>query len=172
MIRKAVITGQVRSGLRTRYFPKSRIGHGLISLAPWLNLVLLLIFFLLIDSKIVLQPGVDIKLPEAPFKDGSVPGMPLVVLSIGPGGGPREEVIVFDDQRFLPRVETQMQRLREILGKRARALTGVPLVIHADARVSHGTVLDLVRIAREAGVPEVNFASRALDAGRNGARTP
>ena len=36
----------------------------------------------------------------------------------------------------------------------------MPLVIHADARVEHGTIMNLVNMAGEAGVSRVNVASK------------
>ena len=172
MIRKAVIHSQVLSGLRTRYTPRSRIGQGVISLAPWLNLVLLIAFFLLLDSKVVLQPGVDLRLPEAPFTDGSPSGLPVVVLSISSPAGPREEIVVFDDERFLVADRSQMERFRERVAARAAGPSALPLVIHADSRVSHGTVLGLVNTARDAGVREISISVRDSAAPEGREKTP
>ena len=57
MIGAGKLRTRTAAELRTRYFPKSRIGQGLISVAPWVNIVLLLIFLLLLDRKSVIQPG-------------------------------------------------------------------------------------------------------------------
>jgi biopolymer transport protein ExbD len=88
------------SGLRTKYVPRSRIGQGLISVAPWVDVVLLIVFFLLVGSRVVLQPGVVVALPEGPFTEGTRPGLIAVVLSVGGEGGRREEIVFFDDERF------------------------------------------------------------------------
>jgi biopolymer transport protein ExbD len=174
MIRKAVITSQALTGLRTRYHPKSRIGQGVISLAPWLNLVLLILFFMIIDSKVVLQPGVVMRLPEAPFADGTPPGMTAVVLEIGsPAGGAREEIVIFNDERFQMKSPDWVQRFRDAVSAQSQSHAGVPLILYVDSRVSHGTVLALVNIAREAGVRDVNLATRepAPPAGKADAKT-
>ena len=160
MIRKAVISSQVLSGLRTRYAPRSRIGQGLISVAPWLNLVLLLVFFAMVESKTLLVPGAVVRLPKMPFRDGTPPGMTAVALSIGQPGGSREEVIIFDDERFQVKSAEQMRRLRETLADRVRRHGDVPLVLLADERMNHGTVVKIMDMAREAGVREVNIAAR------------
>src|ERR1039458_111963 len=92
--------GWSATGLRTRYLPRSRIGQGLISVAPWVNLALLMFCFLLLNSKLVLQPGVVINLPRAPFREGTGSEMVAAVLSVpGTTRGPREEFIWFNDQR-------------------------------------------------------------------------
>ena len=49
------------NGLRTRFFPKSRIGQGLISMAPWVDLVLLIVFFVLIKGPQIQLGGVLIE---------------------------------------------------------------------------------------------------------------
>ena len=160
MIRKAVITSQVLSGLRTRYSPRSRIGQGLISVAPWLNIVLLIVFFAMAESKVLLTPGVVVQLPEMPFRDGTPAGLTAVVLSIRQPGGGREELIVFDDERFPVKSPERLQRLRETLATKARNKAGAPLVLLADERVNHGTIVTMINMAREAGIHEVNIAAR------------
>lgn len=160
MIRKTVITSHVLSGLRTRYAPRSRIGHGLISVAPWINIVLLVIFFAMVESRTLLMPGVVVRLPEMPFRDGTPPGMTAVGLSIGQPGGGRDELIIFEDERFPVKSPEKMQRLREKWTERAHRRVGVPLVLLADERMDHGTVVRIVNMAREAGFREVNIAAR------------
>jgi biopolymer transport protein ExbD len=160
MIRKAVISSQVLSGLRMRYSPRSRIGQGVISLAPWLNLVLLIVFFFIVYSNVVLQPGVVVRLPEAPFTDGSPPGITAVVLSLATPGGSREEIVVFEDERFVLANPKQATRLRDTLAARTRSKPGAPLVLLIDERVSHGTVVTLMNMAREAGAKEVAVSLR------------
>ena len=84
--------------LRTRFMPKNRIGHGLISAAPWLNILLLLVFFLLFHNRIVLQPGCVIDLPTSHAADGSHVGLAAVVRSVQDlRSGTRQEIIYFND---------------------------------------------------------------------------
>ncbi len=87
--------GRGAGGLRTRYTPQSRLGQGLISVAPWVNVVLLLIMFALLDRKFVLQPGFRIELPAGPFEDGLSSALGAVVLSVpGAEPGAREDVVL------------------------------------------------------------------------------
>ncbi len=149
------------SGLRTRFFPKNRIGHGLISLAPWLDLVLLLVLFLLLQTHFVLQPGVLIRLPTTRFSDGSRPVMALVVLSV-PGESEKafREIAFFDDARYRLDQERYRDALREALAARARKRPDGDLAILADKSVSHGTIMTLCDMARDAGIGRVNVSSR------------
>ena len=151
------------TGLRTRYFPKSRIGQGLISVAPWVNLALLMFCFLILDSKLVVQPGVCVELPRGPFREGT--GFEIVadVLSVrGTGGAPREEMIFFNDQRYRVKSEEQMRSLKQAFAVRLREHHDANLIIQADQRVPHGTVVQVMNMALEVGIKQVNIATRSL----------
>jgi biopolymer transport protein ExbD len=161
MLRKTAISSFALSGLRTRYFPRFRVGQGLLSVAPWLNLVLLILFFLLLDSKFVLQPGVVVRLPEAPFRGGLHPTLTAVVLSVESGAtGARDEIVFFDDERFLARNDQQMERLRSAFVGKAVRSPEATLVLQADVSVRHGTVMRILTMARETGIKEVDLATR------------
>jgi len=150
---------QTVSGLRTRYVPKSRIGHGVISLAPWMDIVLIVVFFALLQGKFVIRPGVVVELPGAEVRGGTQDGLTAVVLSLGEGDR-REEFVIFDDDRFRSNDAEQMHRLRTALGKKVRTRPGAPLIVMADQRVAHGTLVKLYDMARRLGVEEVNVATR------------
>ncbi|MDI6774516.1 MAG: biopolymer transporter ExbD [Verrucomicrobiota bacterium] len=148
-------------GLRARFFPKSRIGHGLIALAPWLNIALLLMFFALVFSRIVVQPGYVVDMPAAPFADGLRPLITAVALSLEPtGGGDREEVIFFDDVRFKIGREKQWDRLKQAMSEFLRQRPGADLTILADSRVRYGTLVQLITLAKDVGIEKVNLAYR------------
>ena len=51
-------------------------------------------------------------------------------------------------------------RLGEAMAEGAGRKAGVPLVLMADQRVSHGTITRIVNMARAAGFHEVNIAAR------------
>jgi biopolymer transport protein ExbD len=149
------------TGMRTRFFPKSRISQGVFSVGPWLDAVLLVIFFLLVDSRLVLQPGVRVELPRAPFREGSPAGMTAVIMTVGATEiRPGRTIVFFDDERFLANEAEQMRGLRSAFSARARRRPEADLVIQADRRVPYGTVVDVMNMALEAGVPRVNIAVR------------
>lgn len=161
MIRKDKYRSLATSGLRTRYLPKSRIGQGLISVAPWVNIVFLLFFFMLIDRKFLLEPGILVDLPKAAVEQGSLFDMTAVVLSIkGAEKDSREEIVFFDDVRYKLKQEEQKKRLQRAFSSRVMDGREVTLVIQADAKVSHGTVVDLMNMALAAGIDRVNIAAK------------
>ncbi len=148
-------------GLRTRYAPKSRLGHGMISIAPWLDFVLLLLLFGLLNSNVVLQPGVVVSLPDAPFSQGTGTEMVAVVLSvtdteIGHSGA----IVFFDDERFMLGKGAQMSAFAQALSRRLRDHPGAPLVLQADKAIPQGSIMELVDIASGVGVKKINLAVR------------
>ncbi len=147
--------------LRTRYRPRNRIGQGLISAAPWVDVVLLLIFFTLLDSKMVLQPGFVIELPEASFRDGSRSSMLAVVISVETiDGSERQEIVFFDDVRFMVKSYEQMEKLKYAFAEYLKKMPEFNLIIQADKHVSHGTLVKLYDIAGDVGIKTVNIALR------------
>lgn len=130
-------------------------------MGPWVDVVFLVILFLLVGSKVVLQPGVVIALPEAPFTDGTPFGLMAVVLSVGGGiGAAREEIVFFDDERFRVRDEEQVKKLKAAFARANREHIEAGLIIQADQRVRHGTVVSLMNMARDVGIPRVNVAEK------------
>jgi biopolymer transport protein ExbD len=170
MIRKGIVKPQTVSGLRTRYTPKSRIGQGFVGLAPWFDVVLIAVFFVLLETKFVLQPGVVVELPRAPDTGGLSSDLIAVVLSVESGvRGARDEIVFFEDDRYRVSDPRQMNRLQGVLRSRARKSLGSGLVIQADQAVRQGTLAELLEMARQVGVPRVSLATRS---GRSGVTTP
>jgi biopolymer transport protein ExbD len=148
--------------LRTRYFPKSRIGQGLISVAPWVNMALLLIFMLLLDRKCVLQPGYVVELPRGPFRAGLRSDLAVIVRSVGqPGSGVRKEILYFNDQRFLVNDAEQMKNFQSTLAHCSLEDKVAGLIVFSDTHVNVETMVKLFNIAMEVGIRKVNVASKS-----------
>jgi biopolymer transport protein ExbD len=155
------------TGLRTRFTPRSRIGQGLVSVAPWLDVLLLFLFFLVSGQQVRLQPGVRVRLPEARFRDGAAGDVVMVVLSVrDPGTGRTRDLVFFDDVRYRVEGGAQTALLRRALAAKAAQAAakggGVTLTLQADRGVSHGTVTDIMNMALESGVTAVNVGTRPL----------
>jgi biopolymer transport protein ExbD len=148
------------SGLRTRFSPKNRVGQGVVGMAPWLDIMLLFLLFALLQNQIVLQPGAIVHLPRAAFADGSRPAMSLVALSVAGDDGNRHEIVFFDDARYPVAEPRFRQALREAVARQARLHSQGDLAILADREMSHGTLVLLYDMAREAGIARVNVAAR------------
>lgn len=108
---------------------------------------LLALAFFLAVSPFVLQPGINIKLPASPFTGGAPFGS--MVLSIPRGGW-----FYFNDERL------DESHLADVFKAAAASHPGAPLIIEADERVAHGTVVAAWNAAQEAGIAEVSIATR------------
>ena len=151
------------SGLRTRYFPKNRIGHGFLVISPWVDILLLLLFLIMLDKHIVLQPGVVINLKQSSFGDATRSGFEVVVMSVkGIKGSMTEDLVFYDDVRFEIKYEKPRNDLMESFKTRVDTTGNSNLVIYADQAVSHGTIITIINLAKQAGVANVNMATSPL----------
>ncbi len=149
----------VWKGLRNRYRPDHRISRGMVTAAPWIDVVLLIVFFLLCSLPFVLQPGIAIDLPATHIGAGHPFGHSMVVvLQDDPHSGNREEIVFFDDRRF--RFETQRDALRQALRRAVTRRPDLPLVVEADRQVRHGLLVEIYGLAADAGIREINVATR------------
>jgi biopolymer transport protein ExbD len=130
-------------------------------MAPWLDVLLLAAFFVGVHSRVVLQPGVVLDLPEMPFRGGSPYGLMAVVLSVEAGeGSGMEEIVFFDDERFRLSNSSHLVKLEQAFAASVRAHQEADLIIQIDRRVPHGTVMTIVDTARKVGIKRVNVAVR------------
>ncbi len=152
-------SGWKAAELRTRFVPKSRIRSGLASISPWLDLVLLLFFFMFSEGRVVMQPGVIVNLPVASFEEGVTSGMIAVVLALdNPDGA--SEVIFFDDEPYAASDEKRMSELKLAFREYSTSHDETALTIYADEKIAHGTVSEIVQIARDIGLEHVNMGTR------------
>ena len=151
------------SGLRTRYVPQNRIGQGLLSMSPWIDIVFIIIYYVLLHGNFVIQPGVVINLPEEPISGGSEPGITVLVLSIETEEpGIRQELVLFDDSVYRPDDASTMEALKVAIARKAVERPGRPLILQADRTVTHGTLTLIYGIAKKLGIRKVNHATRII----------
>jgi biopolymer transport protein ExbD len=117
-------------------------------------IVFLLLIFLVLSSPLVLQPGiglVDLPASSSPAA-ASFQGLVVTVT--------RDNLLFFNNQ------PTSLDALRKALQTAAQQSHNQELIIKADRQVPHGTVIQIMSIALEAGVSAVNLATRPELAGR------
>jgi biopolymer transport protein ExbD len=131
----------------------------ILMVAPWLNLILLLLLFGLIERRLILHPAINIQLPRITFTDGIQSSMIMVLLARPtPTPNVYQEIVFFDSKRYLVKDKTEMQRLQESLAHASKIhREPPPLLILADERVSHGTIMRLCEMAREVGITTVSM---------------
>lgn len=117
-------------------------------MAAFAGVFFILLIFILLHSQLVFTPGVPIRLPVVDELPGVI-GRALVV-SVDAGGQ-----FYFDNQ--LTHARPLQQRLAQEAEAAGEALT---LIIQADAAVSSGQVMELLALARRAGVTNAAWATR------------
>lgn len=125
--------------VRTKQYP-----FGWLIVFPLLDVVFLLIFFLLLSSNFVLQPGIAISAPFSKFT--LAPQARYQILSITGNG-----LIYFRDQRV------SMHELGARLDEARR--DGRAIIIKADRATSYDTIIRVANLALESGVPSVALAT-------------
>lgn len=146
------------SGLRTRYFPRKRIGHGLISVAPWINLMLLIAMFVLLEKRFVIQPGYVFRMPAAPLAEGVHPDWRLVVMSMPQRDGTLDVLVFFNDERFRLSRAGRVEALSAQLAGCKRTNPAGMLMIEADERVPHGALAQIMEMVHAVGLRRVGVA--------------
>ena len=149
-------SGWMANELRTRFVPKSRIRSGFTVVSAWLDLILILFFFLYIKSQIIIRPGIIVELPTGSFNEGVAGGPVMVVKQVDDSSG-KSNVVFFDDELYRVDDPMRMNALKTALSRYVDGHNESELTIYADKRISHGTVSGLVELSRDVGLDRVNM---------------
>jgi biopolymer transport protein ExbD len=121
---------------------------GWLVVIPFIDVVFLLIFFLLLSSNFILQSGISVSLPFSRFTLG--PQMNQQIISITGGGVP---AIYFRDQKIT------IEQLGPLLDAAKRE--GRSIIIKADRLTPYDTVVQVTNAALEHGITSVALATTA-----------
>ena len=119
---------------------------GWFFLVPLLDVVFLLIFFLLLSSNFILQPGISVSVPFSRFTLG--PQVNPQIISITGGAEP---AIYFRDQKLTA------EQLGPLLDGARRE--GRPIIIKADRLTPYELVVTVTNAALEHGINAVSLAT-------------
>ena len=137
---------QFRS-VRRRFTGRYRRAVGPVEATALLNVVVLAGMFWFAATRFVLQPGVRVRLPAAPFTDGAPYRARVLTLS-------QHGLLFYNDERMT--LETLGPALARPDGERS----DLPLLIEADEGTPYGTLIDVYALAAKAGIREVILATR------------
>ena len=113
---------------------------------PLLDVVFLMIFFLLLSSNFILQPGISVNVPFSKFM--LAPQVKYQIVSITNGA-----TVYFRDQKVsIEELGAQFDAMKR---------EGRSVVIKADRFTPYETVIKVANIALEHGVPSVALATTA-----------
>lgn len=121
---------------------------GWLVVVPLVDVVFLLLFFLLLSSNFVLQPGISVSLPFSRFTLG--PQLNQQIISITGGGVP---AIYFRDQKIT------LEQLGPLLDAAKRE--GRSIIIKADRLTPYDTVVQVTNAVLEHGITSVSLATTA-----------
>jgi biopolymer transport protein ExbD len=119
---------------------------GWLMIVPAIDLVFLLIFFLLLSSNFILQPGIAVSLPFSRFTLGPLQNRQII--SITGGGAP---AIYFRDQK------TTLEKIGPLLDAAKRENRSI--VIKADRLTPYELVVAVTNAALEHGISSVALAT-------------
>ena len=119
-------------------------GLELITLAPLLNVILLLFIFFMLVPSFTFQSGISVKLPKALTSD-TIKEEDFVITITG------ENIISFNGKI------TSAKDLQQILEREENQIR--PILIKADRRASVGRIVDVWNLCRNLGIEKINIAT-------------
>jgi biopolymer transport protein ExbD len=123
-----------------------------INLIPLIDVLLVIIIFLMLTTTYAKFSGLEIKLPTAEAgKQAEQPNeVDVAVTAAG-------QVLVGDTPLTATDVRSISEALRRAAGDRQDPL----IVINADAKATHQSVIDVMQAAQMAGYPHISFATQS-----------
>ena len=128
-------------------FRRTRRHPVIPNLLPLIDVVLLLLIFFMISSTFVVQPGIRVNLPKASIAERKEIEDVTLVLT-------KDEALFLNNEKVA--VPDLWGRLVDIFRRRPNFM----LVIKADKEVTHGRVVEVMDIAKQAGVNRLAIATQ------------
>jgi biopolymer transport protein ExbD len=122
------------------------ISFGWLYVFPLLDVVFLLIFFFLLGSNFVLQPGISVTVPFSHFTLGPQPNQEIVSIT----GGPNPTIYLRDQKVTLAQLGPALDMTKR---------EGRSVIIKADRTVSYNLVMTVTNAALEHGISSVALAT-------------
>ena len=127
----------------------------LVTAAPWITVVLLVVMFALLDGALTISPGIVFDLPESDGESGG--RADLVSLAMPAAGG---TFVFFDDARYSVDDEMSLASFRDQLSRGFSRTELKTLLVLADRSISAGSLVKIAETARRAGAKKVLFAEK------------
>ena len=122
------------------------ISFGWLYVFPLLDVIFLLIFFFLLSSSFVLQPGIAVTVPFSRFTLGPQPNQQIISIT----GGPNPAIYLRDQKVTL----AQLGPALDVTKREGRSI-----VIKADRLVSYDLVMAVTNAVLERGISSVALAT-------------
>ena len=123
-----------------------------INLIPMIDVLLVIIIFLMLSTTYSKFSGLEINLPTADANSQAEQPNEVSVAITASG-----QVLV--DK--VPLIAADVKAISEALRRAAGDRTDPVIVINADAKATHQSVVDIMQAAQTAGYPHISFATQA-----------
>ena len=117
-----------------------------LDVTPLIDVVFLLLIFFMISTTFITNPGINVRLPLAASK-AKLENKPI------------EIVITQDNRIFLDGKLINLADLRPVFEKKAATGMEKVLLLKADGRVEHRVVVNVLDIAKQAGIRKLSIAT-------------
>ncbi|WP_291989349.1 biopolymer transporter ExbD [Candidatus Accumulibacter sp. ACC007] len=123
-----------------------------INLIPFIDVLLVIIIFLMLTTTYAKFSGLEINLPTADAsKQNEQPNE--ISVSVTPSG----QVLV----NKTPLAAVSVEAISDALRRAAGEAKDPVIVINADAKATHQSVVDIMQAAQAAGYPRISFATQS-----------
>ena len=116
-----------------------KISSGRLDVAPLIDVVFLLMIYFMLTSTFIMQPGIKIKLPTA-LSTESMEKKEIIVSLTADGS------IFYKEKNVTP------EELKTILEDESKRNSATMLIIKGDYSVAHGKVVEVMDMAKVAGI--------------------
>ena len=123
-----------------------------INLIPLIDVLLVIIIFLMLTTTYAKNSGLEINLPTADASKQAEPPNEISVAVTATG-----QVLV----NKAPLAVTDVAAISEALRRAAGSGKDPVIVINADAKATHQSVVDIMQAAQAAGYPHISFATQS-----------
>ncbi len=118
-----------------------------LEIAPFIDVVFLLLIFFLLSSSFVIQPGIKIKLPQAATAESQSEKNIFILIDA------KEKIYLNARQVEGRELKTELERIISEGGKKMA-------IIHADEKVQHGLVVGVMDTAKQVGIEKLAIATQ------------
>ncbi len=119
-----------------------------INIVPFTDVLLVLLVIFMVTTPLIVQGQIQVKLPKASAQS-SASVRPLIVTLTAQG------------RLFLADQEVSLQDLPTLLGPRLKERSDKMVIINADRSVTHGRVVTVMDLAKQAGADRLAIATES-----------
>jgi biopolymer transport protein ExbD len=126
-----------------------------VNLTPLIDVVFLLLIFFMVSTTFDKQAQIEIKLPEAESSELTGKDPEIIAVGINAEGN-----YYVNNEELL---KSDADTLKRMLIKTAKNKTDLPVIISADGKAPHQSVITVLDVASQLGMTKMTFATRQSD---------